>query len=309
MVVPRQGRRERSYREVRARLRTRPRGEQRVSAAQRYFAEPSWGYAVGRFGSEGRASCLCLGRRAVRGRPRVREPTGADAAHGRRRRPRRHALRAEHGAAARRLSGDRALSRPRQRPAQPRAGGAALRQRLRRAGLRHARPRPVGRARLDRRPARDRRRPRGLQPARRSPRDRQDADRCLGDVARRRRRAALARRRRLLEGGRDGPDLDRPLQRSGAAEPRQVGGDLPVPELGTKRAARPVRARDPRRRPREPQPRLAARLGRGPLEPEAAEDGGGARLHVPGPPRLRLRHCPGEGRLRTAEGTEAALHR
>ena len=132
-------------------------------------------------------------------------------------------------------------------------------------------------------------------------------DRRLGDLARRRRRPALARRGRALGGGRDRRDVDRPLQRARPAAPHEVRRRLRVPQLGAAGSTGPVGARDPQRRAGEHEPRRRPRLGRRALEPVAAREGDDAGVHVPGPPRLRLRHRPGAGRLPAAEGAKAPV--
>ena len=125
------------------------------------------------------------------------------------------------GAAAGRLPGDRALPRARRQARRTwTAIAAALRRRRSRCSTFDARghgqsgglvsidgPREIA-------DTRD-----GLRPARRAARDRQDADRRLGHLARRRRGAALARRGRAVGGRRD---RSRPGPTSTARSPRRT---------------------------------------------------------------------------------------
>ena len=117
---------------------------------------------------------------------------------------------------------------------------------LRRARLRRARARAVGRADRDRRPEGDRRREGGLRVAARPAGRLRHADRRLGRLLRRRRGVELARGRCSVGRARDLDELDRPPRRASPAGAREDRRDRRLPRLARPEARRPGGARDPR---------------------------------------------------------------
>ena len=130
---------------------------------------------------------------------------------------------------------------------------------------------------------------------------------ALGDLLRRRPDLERARRRRAARGRRGRRDLDVALRRA------LVAGSRPLRDRRRLRRVdrRPLAPRrgHPRRRRPEPQPRRRPHARAAALRGRPDRLDHDARLPLPGPGRLRVRHHPGGAGLREPPRAEEALRR